>query len=470
MGSKSDNTPEVDSKEDLVYLYKWYVEFYNEKDTKTKIYPLSMDKFMIMNDYKNANIPVITARMRLKLKDIIKLKDWQKSCMVSITCKRHDMQKTGTGSYKELNSTIDFSTTLVPIFNSKTFKEKYDKEDIEERDNKSSAADLNVDSASVNMILLDPTSTNALKTMFCQVVAPGNTVGTVMQWMFSEMPVTGVIVDPPDNSGEQPAILIPPMSFTQAMNHLQSVYGIYENGLLIYYDIDGNLYVLDKYSTEHEHEKDVSNLTKLYMLDASESTVGNTVRLKKKSSDDAQYTGVIILTYVGNEVLDGEMMGNTLIFSSFQQGIDAVTYEKQKVKSSTAKDVAMALTRNKKTNELTGTKAMADYDELNNMYNMSSYFNEIESTSNKYIVELKNCVMTDFKPNTIIEMEFEDTTKNNEQSGKYFLNKAMFSFSRIKTADQNKIIDDSEDIEKYGYTPSTTSCTCELEVSRRYPD
>ena len=168
--SKND-TPEVKDKDDIVYLYKWNVDFKN-KDDSTVIHPLSMDRFTVMNDYKNSNTPVISAKMRIKLVDILKLKEWQKSCTVKITCKRYDILKNKDGSYKECNSSIDggFTTELVPIFNTGTFKAKYNKEEIEARDNNYTASDLNVDSASVSLILIDSRASNTLKKMICLVM------------------------------------------------------------------------------------------------------------------------------------------------------------------------------------------------------------------------------------------------------------------------------------------------------------
>ena len=84
----TNEIPEVKNGEDTVFLYKWYVDFYNTDNDKAEhINPIYIDTMTIVKSFKTKNIPQIYSKMKFRIKDIITMKDWQKSCLVDITCK-----------------------------------------------------------------------------------------------------------------------------------------------------------------------------------------------------------------------------------------------------------------------------------------------------------------------------------------------------------------------------------------------
>ena len=465
----TNERPEIKTEEGSTYLYKWYVRFYNADDADDRskdINPVYLSSFTMLKKYKTETIPQIFAKMKLRIKDIMTLKTWQKKCLVDVTCKILVFSKTENDSMTQVDSKVIFSTTFIPIFNSTTFKSKYRKEDVERLENASDG--LETGETTVNMLLLNVTAQNALKKMYNQIIEE-STVGTVIQWMTCELAIKGAIIDTPDNTSTNKDIIIPPMSYIQAMNFIQANYGIYENGLMIFYDINGILYVLDKFSYDHDCVKGASTLTKLYKTESYEGTVGSIAR-KCDNDDIPQYVGAIKITRNDNEILDGELTGKTIVFSSFQQGMDSIEFDNEKGSVSSATNVSAALTRNVPTNEVSGDKILTEYDELNNIYNMSSYFNEIEAMTQRYSISLNNVNVNDFAPNVIIELGFEDVERNNEQSGQYFLNEVNFKFNRLKDAENLGTGSSEEDEKDYKYPPSITSCVVDMNISRANPE
>ena len=465
----TNELPEVKTEESNTYLYKWYIRFYNADDSDDKskdINPVYLSSFTLVKKYKTETIPQIFAKMKLRIKDIMTLKTWQKKCLVDVTCKILIFSPTENNTMTQVDSDIVFSSTFIPIFNSTTFKSKYRKEDAERLED---AADgLETGETIVNMILLNDTAQNALKKTYNEVLEE-STVGTAVQWMTCELDIKGAIIDTPDNTSTNKDIVIPPMTYVQAMNFLQANYGIYENGLMIFYDINGILYVLDKFSYEHDCIKDTSTLTKLFKTEAYEGTVGAIIR---KCGDDKtpQYIGAIKLERKDNEVLEGELTGKTIVFSSFQQGMDSIAFDNEKGKVASATNVSAALTRNIPTNEVSGDKILTEYDELNNIYNMSSYFNELEAMTQRVSASLNNVNINDFAPNVIVELGFENVERNNEQAGQYFLNEIEFIFDRLKNADNLGTGASNEDEKDYKYPPSITTCIANMNLSRANPE
>lgn len=471
----TNEIPEVKAEENTVYYYKWYIDFYNSNDPnagdrtkRTNINPVYLSSFTMIKKYKTENIPQIHAKMKFRVSDIITLGEWQKNCLVDITCKILVFSKTENDAMTQTDSKIIFSTKVIPIFNSSTFKSKYKKEQAESLDRATEGLDTG--EKMVNMILLNSTAQNALKEVYNKVIEDG-TVGTAIQWMTCSLLPTsgGAIIDTPDNNGNMGDIVIPPLSYIQAMNFIQANYGIYENGMMIFYDIDGILYVLDKYAYEHDCVEGATTLTKIFKTESRDETVGNIVR-KTDDNKNPQYIGAMQIKRVDNEVLDGELTGKTIVFSSFGQAMDSILYDNESDEVSLASKVSAALTRNVPTNNVSGDKIITEYDELNNIYNMSSYFNEIECNTQRVNILLNNVNIKDFAPNVIIELGFEDIERNNKQSGQYFLNEVVFKFNRLKEADNLGLGASDKEDEEYKYPPSVTTCSSALGISRANPE
>ena len=227
----------VDELEEVTYAYVWDVVFYKSDDSsdENKIRPVRIKSITKHCGYKNSTSPIITAKMTFSIFDIVTLSEMQKSCVCDCTCTalKYTKSKTGAG-LENTDREIIFSNNFVPIFEKRMMLEK-----------NSGDSSLNTYNIDVNMILVNTIAQNMFKTMFCQVIDSGNTIGTVLQWIVSELNINKAIIDDPDNGTELGDIIIPPMNTVQTLKFLQAVYGIYYNDIEIFYDNDEVLYILN---------------------------------------------------------------------------------------------------------------------------------------------------------------------------------------------------------------------------------
>lgn len=462
----------INELEEVLYTYVWDVTFYKSGDNsdENKIRPVRIKSITKYCGYKSNTSPIITAKMTFSIFDIVTLSEIQKSCICDCTCTalKYTKSKNGVG-LENTDREIIFSNNFVPIFDKGTFKNYYNKGELYDKklmlDKNNGDSSLNTYNIDVNMILVNTVAQNMFKTMFCQVIDSGNKIGTVLQWIISELNINKAIVDDPDNGTELGDIIIPPMNTVQTLNYLQAVYGIYYNDIEIFYDNDEVLYILNKFATDHDCENNESNITHLYINNGdSEVSVGKIIR-KENENGEGVYIGTIPMVYDNSEILDSETMGDAFVFSSFKQGLNAVTFYGDKPIPNSANPVGMALLRNSGSHDSSGNKALTDYDELNNSFNMFSYMNSLEAVAQRYTIKLNDCRITDFKPNKFVELHFEDVDKNNEHGGVYFLNSVTYEFKRSVQFEM-----DSNENDNNNVPLTTTMCGCAIEISRKNPD
>lgn len=477
--SSLQDFPVVKNSEKEFYIYKWNFEFYDENDDKTKIHPADILQMEKRCEYKNLTSPVFIAKMRFTNADLVRLKGMIKRCLCTITCRSIIYNPTsgesGPGSteaYKVSDSKIEFSTTFVPVFDENTFRDSKfnDDETLEKEEEMKSAnykapAVLDSPTQEVFISFFNLSSIRMNKIMYNAVIDEGTTTGSIIQWICSETEADGFVIDEPINENKTPEVIIPPLTLVPAINFIQEMYGVYENGIQAFMDYDNILYILDKYADDHEHVKGDTALSHIYIVDVDKSGAMSMTR-SLNDEGEARYIGSPVIDDANDEVLKGELKGNNFVFSSFNQAIDAISFDtNNKPVSSSVKDVSMVLKRNTTTHAATGERTVVDYDELNNVFNMSSKFNEVESQAQRINITLQNIKLSDFSVNKLIELHYQNTNKNNALGGKYYLNSVTFSFANLPSAKLNLISGDTED----EYIMPKTSCNCVLNLSRRNP-
>jgi hypothetical protein len=478
--SSLQDFPIVKNEEKEFYIYKWDFEFYDEDDSSNKIYPSKVLMMRKDSNYKKLTSPTFLAQMRFTNADMVRLRLIQKRCLCTITCKSIIYNPTNgegaSNSYKLVDSKIEFSTTFVPVFDENTFREgKYNDDETLEKEEKEAN---NTTDSNQQAVLDSPTqmafisffnlaSIRMNKILYNAVIDKGTTTGSIIQWICSETEAEGFIIDDPMNMNETPEVIIPPMTFVPAINYIQEMYGVYENGIQIFMDYDNILYILDKYADEHDRKEGDSAVTHIYSADIDKSEAMTTTR-SLNDSKEAMYVGTPKIDILDDEIMEGELKGDNFVFSSFNQSIDAIGYDtKNKPVSSTVKEVSMTLKRDTETHAATGERTVVDYDELNNVFNMASKFNEVEAQAQKISIVLQNVNINDFTVNKFIELHFQNTDKNNKLGGVYYLNGVYFSFKELPSAEINLT---SVDVDDTTHEIIKTNCNCVLSLSRRNPE
>jgi hypothetical protein len=180
--------------------------------------------------------------------------------------------------------------------------------------------------------------------------------------------------------------------------------------------------------------------THIYITELDKFLGGVITRGIDPLTEEPFYIGPIISKNIENEVLSGEIDGNNFIFSSFRQGLSAVQYTDNKPVAGNIKPVAMTMRRNIETYMHTQEKNMLDYDELANLYNMASYFNELEANARQMIINVDNINIMDFKPNKLINLHFLDFGKNLRLGGVYHINSLTTTFFPANPATTNEML------------------------------
>ena len=477
--ASTQDFPEVDKNtRSKMYIYKWFFEFYDSEDESNKVHPNKLIAIEETKDYSLVT-PILTGSFRFSNYDIMMLSRMQKRCLCNIICKCDIYESikglpgssnSGMGKY---DSKIVFSSVFIPVFDPNTFKFKFSESDIEKakdvqeisRPNNTAESPTRV----VYITFFNLLAQNAMHTSFNQVINSGSTMGSILTWIASQLPVQKCIIDPPANSGELGYdLVIPPLNLIPTLKYLQTEHGIYENGITTWIDFDNCLYILDKYNYDHDREKGKTALTHLNITDIDETGPSNPLRTENQDGD-GMYTGSINMKNVDAEVLEGELQGHSFVFSSFNQGFNAIRYDENNKFSEASDNIGTGLIRNTETHSASGDKIICDYDELNNPYNMASIFNESESKAKQFVANITSCNIDDFEVNKIIEVHFRNVDKNNKYGGKYYLNLAKMRFESLAASDYNMSTEEMEENKENGYQAFKTACSCSISISRRNP-
>jgi hypothetical protein len=271
------------------------------------------------------------------------------------------------------------------------------------------------------------------------VAEKGVTAGTLLQYIIDSIPVKGAIIDLPDNDYSLGETIIPPGNLVPTLRYIQYTTGIYENGLLAFYD-DDVLYILNRYAMDHDCKENDKINTHIYITEFDKMLGGVTVRGIDPDNKEPTYIGPIIAKPFDNEVASAELDGNNFIFSSFRQGLSAVQYKDNSPVSNNGKPVAMVMKRNIDTYKYSIDKNVLNYDELGNLYNMASYFNELEASVRQMNIKVENININDFRPNKFINLHFIDSQKNMRLGGVYHINEVTMVFIPINAMTSKEMI------------------------------
>jgi hypothetical protein len=449
--------PNIPNENQNIYTYVYKVTFYTEN---VKVEPLAITHVIKECNYSTNFNPVFIMNIQVTKKDLFLLKRNQKELCADIILEAKEYMRVPSGESKGstmtslVNTEIISSGTFQPIFSSTAFDERY-REDDYENEEKLSADGKTGDTRESNRISIDVNfediiAVNSKKTLFNIVAEKGATVGTILQYIVDVLPVKGAIIDMPDNDYTLGETIIPPGNLVPTLRNIQYNIGIYENGLLYFYD-DDVLYILNKYALNHDCISGDKQSTHVYITEIDKMLGGVTVRGTDPSNNyEPTYIGPIITKAFDNEIASAELDGNNFVFSSFRQGLSAVQYVDNKPVSSNSKKVAMVLKRNIETYKHSIDKNILNYDELGNLYNMASYFNELEASVKQMSVQVDNINVTDFRPNKFIYLHFLDLNKDMRLGGIYHINDVTFVFLPINLTETKEM-----------------SCVCSLSLSRR---
>lgn len=417
----------LDNKKTFNYLYEFKIEFFVPK-TKISIKPSRIVYVCKDNIYMTNMFPTLKMELIINKKDLFILQEHQTEVLANINLLSYKYNSNSEASSSDgekmgtlTETKIELNETFEPIFEKNTFNSKYRTEEYEDDrtfDSKDPTANTVTETMGIN-IMVDFYSIKGIsmnKSLFNAVLADTN-VGTALLYILNGSGVNKAIVDAPVNDHDYDNIIIPPHNLRAAIEDLHARYGLYENGILLYFDFD-TLYVLDRFAQNHECEKKESDTTTIQIREGD--IIGKPLLdIQDSDNNDLIYDTALHLVASDESVASGEIDGNMFMFSNYFMGINSVNYSNEKVNSAKAGAAAAVLKRNISTHASSGDKVILDYDELNNPYNMASYFNTMETLKNIYSCSFKGACLSTFKPNKLLKLVFENVTKDNKFGGSY---------------------------------------------------
>lgn len=464
----SENTsfPVVPFDKQYNYVYDWDIELLSAVDEKIKVIPKSVDVINKDNDYIKNTVPVTLLKMTVRKKDIFKLTDNEKDIIASVSIKYKVYIKSESGDLSLLKTGIIATGTYTVTFSKKSLARYLRRDEIEadvDRDSDEFQTNgIESERVEITVGLSDIVGINLMKVIYneCFDSSSGITPGAILNYIAYNSPAKSYLIDKPDNDYSfTQDIILPPLNFTAALKYVQNVLGCYENGLNVFYD-DDVLYILNRFSEDHDVAKGETNIVHMYSQD-TDTGIRNTIYTIDDDGNSV-YVGNILFEPQSANILNSELNGDNFIFSSFKMGADALVYEGKEQKG--AKPTAMVLKHNTESHSQSGSKNVLDYDELNNPYVAAAEFNFIEATAEVATISVKNVNILDFKPNKYIHMHFKDNRKEFDYGGKWHI--LAVSYAYIHTGmDKDRIESDAMASEGKVLTP--TQAVAVITISRR---
>jgi hypothetical protein len=416
----------------FAYMYLFDIEFKSPKDSSISVVPLRVNYAIKSNDYMHNFLPTLKMEMIIKKKDLFILRDNKEKLLANITqtAKKYSYSDSdrnnaaGEKNYTLIETKIVMNEVFEPLFDKKIFTTQFRENELndtrksDDEDETKGSINSETGTYTIAVSFFNIKAILMNKTLF-NIVFSGCTPGTALGYIIDQCAATKVIVDPPVNEHEYENLILPPYNLRATLENLQSRYGIYENGLLVYYDFD-TLYILDKFATTHEVETSDSTISTI-KIHEPDIDPHPTTDITTNSDNSLTYEAAISLETYDRTVASGEIEGNSIMFTNYKIGLAAVDYKNGAVDTTKVNQGSVVLKRNITTHESSGEKVVLDYDELNNPYNMATLFNTIESTQNMYMFNLNGVCVDSFKPNKYIELAFINTEKNNKYGGIYNL-------------------------------------------------
>lgn len=237
--------------------------------------------------------------------------------------------------------------------------------------------------------------------------------------------VEKVLIDPPDNATTYSDLIVEPAELKDAIRNVQYKYGIYGQGLQLFYD-NGLLYVLNKFNIYHSIRKDELQIIQIRLNEKKDNP--NPVEHALVNTDEGYigYERMGTIHKEDYESIEGILNGDKFVYSNFGTVINAAFGDKGKT---TFVSPLNEVSKPRPSRIDVGVRKIVDYDMLNNPYNMSSFmFEGSKGVPISFMVHSMN--EEHFSPNKIIKMSFDTQETMKLYSGLYSIQSAVFVYKQ----------------------------------------
>ena len=243
--------------------------------------------------------------------------------------------------------------------------------------------------------------------------------------------VNEYLYDIPENTTKYRQIILLPYNLPNTVTSLQTRYGIYENGIISFYD-HGRFYLLKKYSSDHVVPKDQLKDIRINLTENEPRLTQNTSVYRTDTYE--QYNRNYVISPTENRPALSEIFGDIILFSnlstittSSQFKEDAIDFESP----------IREIENSKSSHRESGVKITPEYDEINNPFIMNEY---VRSANNFPItVQLNSVRYGNFEPYKTVTVSTNNKQSNDRFGGQYQVGSVIYTIRFDNIADRNRV-------------------------------
>lgn len=369
----------------------------------------------IEHDYENNYFPIIKIKTAMNTEDYYKILDSKNTCKIFLRITKY-AYKNGERQVSTPESIIvnqSFNLIMNEGTDNMYDSVKRSEEPSYTRINRPVQINSSGDENDVELYLYADNVINT-RQLINKVYSNVSVTDTITK-IFNDAKVNKVYMIPPDNGTVYDELLIPPLTMVKALSFIDTYYGIYKEGSLIYFDIDKVFvipYTGKPFKSNNMSGSDITNI--VIPVTAGSSMSSSTGNIKKNDSDE---------NFI---VMDGDSINieNKSITNNFIQGndlllIDGIEGNSSSKSSASSKD---------------GNFSNVFENNTMNPLMSSMYTTQTTLTSNIVTMRLMDYDITNVGLDKVLHLTFEDTKYIKKYRSNYILTYASHSF--IKQGDE----------------------------------
>ena len=416
-----------------ITLYKWTLELHI-KGKSDILTPIRIKHVRKTCNYFKDFFPTLFMSTSFTYEDIDIIVDNVKDIYATVSLHEQLYEKLDeeanveTDNYSEEN--LVFKERFLPVFPDDILPTELRKDSLSKTREEESIEGESVDESTqrINSIVIKLYSIKSLemnKALYNTIIDDSD-VGTALRYIINNSQIEKAIVDPPDNDESYKNLILLPYNFRNSIHSLQTYYGVYITGILVFCDFD-IIYILKRFSIDHEYEEGDFSTNKLIVHDGTRADIIPITMVERISDDVLQYEATIVPKKYTSDVFDGEKIGDGLMYTNFGLGYSSLKYKDGNVDS--YNPPSAKINKRISSHSMTGEKLRIDYDELNNPYNTQTYMSTMDELAERYILSMTNVNMRSFTPNKLFTVESPNNLPLQEQmKGTFRLNACELEF------------------------------------------
>lgn len=230
------------------------------------------------------------------------------------------------------------------------------------------------------------------------VILKDSSIQDAIGYISNEYGLSKVLMSPIDNKNMYSNLVIPPLTCTQALKYIDSFYGIYERGSVIYLDFD-KTYILSFGKLATAYTKNEKKNTYIIIPEYGNLMTNEIGSVKKYNNTTDNYIVINSTTVkIMNESISNDVLvGNDALFISYNDENNIDTISEDSIQKSVIENPGM--------NEFFSTEYEAQINSMKNVFSLSMIDIDLDAVT----------------PNKKFIIEFENTKLSKKYKGKYML-------------------------------------------------